>query len=54
MLGQFTVRPEIIELRDLTLIRNAHGELRIHGKAIDWLLAEIANAALAHAEAQHD
>lgn len=53
-IAKFTVRPEIVELRDLTLIRNANGELRVHGKAIESMLAEIGNAALAHAEAQHD
>jgi hypothetical protein len=52
--GTFCIDVENISLNRLTLIRNADGELRVFGKDLNTFIADIAKAALAHAEAGND
>lgn len=53
-IAQFSAELDSVELRKLTLVRNAEGEVRVFGDDITRLLDSIAKAALAEAEAQRD
>lgn len=54
-MGTFHAEIDNVRLNKLTLIRKPSGELRVFGADIDAFLNSLAQAALAHAEAQqHD
>lgn len=53
-MGTFCAEVENVCLKKLTLIRKPNGELRVFGSDLEVFMNQLAQAALAEAEVQHD